>query len=74
MINVFKNRTRLCAVTTSVFFFLQGVDASRAAWYYSFLPSMPSMSFLPFYLPFTGNGVNYPTSGEMETVEKERIE
>lgn len=28
MINVFKNRTRLCAVTTSVFFFLQGVDAS----------------------------------------------
>ncbi|UNE53602.1 autotransporter outer membrane beta-barrel domain-containing protein [Bartonella machadoae] len=31
MINVFKNRTRLCAVTTSVFFFLQGVEAS-AAW------------------------------------------
>ncbi|MCZ2159074.1 autotransporter outer membrane beta-barrel domain-containing protein [Bartonella sp. 220] len=28
MINVFKNRTRLCAVTTSVLFFLQGVDVS----------------------------------------------
>ncbi|EJF76001.1 autotransporter outer membrane beta-barrel domain-containing protein [Bartonella alsatica] len=26
MINVFKKRTRLCALTTSAFFFLQGVD------------------------------------------------
>ncbi|WP_336288108.1 autotransporter outer membrane beta-barrel domain-containing protein [Bartonella sp. CB60] len=27
MINVLKNHTRLCAITTSVFFFLQGVNA-----------------------------------------------
>lgn len=28
MINVFKNRTHLCALTTSILFFLQGVDIS----------------------------------------------
>ncbi|OLL37850.1 hypothetical protein AT237_03035, partial [Bartonella henselae] len=31
MINVLKNRTRLCALTTSVFFFLQGMDVSMGA-------------------------------------------
>ncbi|WP_144754449.1 autotransporter outer membrane beta-barrel domain-containing protein [Bartonella saheliensis] len=31
MINVFKKRTRLYALTTSAFFFLQGFDASMAA-------------------------------------------
>ncbi|WP_260480211.1 hypothetical protein [Bartonella quintana] len=31
MINVFKNRTHLCALTTSVLFFLQGVDISGRA-------------------------------------------
>ncbi|WP_375675910.1 hypothetical protein, partial [Bartonella sp. CL42QHWL] len=34
MINVFKKRTRLYALTTSAFFFLQGVDASMGqAWW-----------------------------------------
>ncbi|KEC57622.1 outer membrane autotransporter barrel domain-containing protein [Bartonella quintana JK 19] len=31
MINVFKNRTHLCALTTSILFFLQGVDISMGS-------------------------------------------
>ncbi|UNF35078.1 autotransporter outer membrane beta-barrel domain-containing protein [Bartonella krasnovii] len=38
MINVFKKRTRLYALTTSTFFFLQGVDSSVGSdWFSSFL-------------------------------------
>ncbi|WP_409360964.1 autotransporter outer membrane beta-barrel domain-containing protein [Bartonella heixiaziensis] len=45
MINVFKNRTRLYALTTSAFFFLQGVDVSMGN---SWLPSFSVLSFPSF--------------------------
>ncbi|WP_246046867.1 autotransporter outer membrane beta-barrel domain-containing protein [Bartonella mastomydis] len=41
MINVFKKRTRLYALTTSAFFFLQGVDASMGnSWWNSSLSAL----------------------------------
>ncbi|WP_375670386.1 autotransporter outer membrane beta-barrel domain-containing protein [Bartonella sp. PS7NMGDW] len=47
MINVFKKRTRLYALTTSAFFFLQGVDTSMGSSWFT-LPSisLPSLSSL----------------------------
>ncbi|WP_375676525.1 MULTISPECIES: autotransporter outer membrane beta-barrel domain-containing protein [unclassified Bartonella] len=53
MINVFKKRTRLYALTTSAFFFLQGVDASMGnSWWSisaitSLIPSFGSSSKSP---------------------------
>lgn len=50
MINVLKNRTRLCALTTSVLFFLQGADVSMGV---SALPSIDGEPLL------SGNGYRY---------------
>ncbi|PIT68846.1 autotransporter outer membrane beta-barrel domain-containing protein [Bartonella tribocorum] len=50
MINVFKKRTHLYALTTSAFFFLQSVDASVGNNWFSF--SSPMLSpFASFYSP-----------------------
>ncbi|MBB5073945.1 outer membrane autotransporter protein [Bartonella callosciuri] len=69
MINVFKNRTRLCALTTSALFFLQSVDPS-VAWI-SFLPSLPSIR-IPSILNF---GSSSPKeSGERGDETEERGE
>ncbi|UTO28036.1 autotransporter outer membrane beta-barrel domain-containing protein [Bartonella harrusi] len=72
MINVFKNRTRLCALTTSVFFFLQGVGASSSSWFSSvasYVPSMPSFGFplvsdIASSLPLVGDMASYYSSGD----------
>ncbi|WP_375641038.1 autotransporter outer membrane beta-barrel domain-containing protein [Bartonella sp. AA168HLJHH] len=49
MINVFKKRTRLYALTTSAFFFLQGVDVSMGSGWFSFSSPVlsPFASFVP---------------------------
>ncbi|WP_375663745.1 autotransporter outer membrane beta-barrel domain-containing protein [Bartonella sp. CL63NXGY] len=49
MINVFKKRTRLYALTTSAFFFLQGVDVSMGNGWFSFSSPVlsPFASFVP---------------------------
>ncbi len=49
MINVFKKRTRLYALTTSAFFFLQGVDVSMGSGWFSFSSPIlsPFASFVP---------------------------
>lgn len=49
MINVFKKRTRLYALTTSAFFFLQGVDASVGNSWFPF--SNPTLSSFASFLP-----------------------
>ncbi|UNF46627.1 autotransporter outer membrane beta-barrel domain-containing protein [Bartonella krasnovii] len=49
MINVVKNRARLCALTTSAFVFLQGVDASNATLW---------NSFTSMFTPFTSGSVS----------------
>ncbi|WP_246789968.1 autotransporter outer membrane beta-barrel domain-containing protein [Bartonella taylorii] len=56
MINVFKKRTRLCALTTSTLFFLQGVDASMGdSWF-----SLPSVQKLTSFV--LGSGSQEPAS------------
>ncbi|UNF41777.1 autotransporter outer membrane beta-barrel domain-containing protein [Bartonella krasnovii] len=70
MINVVKNRARLCALTTSAFVFLQGAGASVGAssWFSSvsslggltsYLPSIPGASSFQSFLPTNGG-----TSGD----------
>ncbi|WP_375693990.1 autotransporter outer membrane beta-barrel domain-containing protein [Bartonella sp. AD24XZML] len=49
MINVFKKRTRLYALTTSAFFFLQGVDSSVGNNWFSF--SSPGLSSFATFIP-----------------------
>ncbi|WP_375607402.1 MULTISPECIES: autotransporter outer membrane beta-barrel domain-containing protein [unclassified Bartonella] len=51
MINVFKKRTRLYALTTSAFFFLQGVDVSMGNGWFSF--SSPVLSPFASFVPST---------------------
>lgn len=70
MINVFKNRTRLYALTTSAFFFLQGADVSMGASWFP-LPSLPSFSSLSSFLPsFLGKG----SSGAVEPKATEDVQ
>ncbi|WP_375643382.1 MULTISPECIES: autotransporter outer membrane beta-barrel domain-containing protein [unclassified Bartonella] len=62
MINVFKKRTRLYALTTSAFFFLQGVDVSMGSSWWS-LPSisLPNLSALSSLVPSLGSSSKSPT-------------
>ncbi|WP_375679438.1 autotransporter outer membrane beta-barrel domain-containing protein [Bartonella sp. AP7XZML] len=66
MINVFKKRTRLYALTTSAFFFLQGVDVSMGSgWFSSYLPSvsLPSLSSFTSFIGGSSTGAITPPGG-----------
>ncbi|WP_375632552.1 autotransporter outer membrane beta-barrel domain-containing protein [Bartonella sp. AA74HLJMH] len=66
MINVFKKRTRLYALTTSAFFFLQGVDVSMGSgWFSSYLPSvsLPSLSSFTSLIGGSSTGAITPPGG-----------
>ncbi|WP_375686735.1 autotransporter outer membrane beta-barrel domain-containing protein [Bartonella sp. AC331YNZD] len=63
MINVFKKRTRLYALTTSAFFFLQGVDVSMGSGFWSFSGLTSSLSSI---LPSFRSSSESPTPGVAE--------
>ncbi|WP_375651341.1 autotransporter outer membrane beta-barrel domain-containing protein [Bartonella sp. AA78NXGY] len=66
MINVFKKRTRLYALTTSAFFFLQGVDVSMGSgWFSSYFPSvsLPSLSSFTSLIGGSSTGAITPPGG-----------
>ncbi|WP_375618489.1 MULTISPECIES: autotransporter outer membrane beta-barrel domain-containing protein [unclassified Bartonella] len=63
MINVFKKRTRLYALTTSAFFFLQGVDVSIGSSFWSFSGLTSSLSSI---LPSFRSSSESPTPGVAE--------
>ncbi|WP_375684384.1 autotransporter outer membrane beta-barrel domain-containing protein [Bartonella sp. AP1QHHD] len=66
MINVFKKRTRLYALTTSTFFFLQGVDVSMGSSWFS-LPSFPNLSGFSSLMPSFGSLSQSPTPKAVES-------
>ncbi|WP_375617294.1 hypothetical protein, partial [Bartonella sp. AP58NXGY] len=64
MINVFKKRTRLYALTTSALFLLQGADVSMGAGWSFLLPSFSLPSGLPLLNLFNGSSSTGAREGD----------